>query len=375
MKFSKVKYFITVLILFVAAANHLIAQTNDALLKVLVEKNIITQVAADSLKAEAVKRQNEEKEKQKKFEITAGKLLQLNGYTQFRYQSFQQASKIDGADLRRVRLDFKGAITTGWDYRLQLDFATSPKILDGYINFTLDNYLKITAGQFKIPLSLENLTSSQKLESIDRSQIVEALTARGTDVIGNQNGRDIGLQLSGSLIKNEEQYLLDYYLGLFNGTGINTADKNKPKDFAGRIVLHPIKGIDVGASYYNGYDIWGTPAKAQARIRTGAELKFVYELFGITAEYLFGEDGGIKKNGWYALIGYYIIPKKLQPIIKLDSYNPNKDLDGVKSTAYTFGANFFFNEWTKIQANYTLKKEETEEINNDIFSTQIQLFF
>ncbi len=375
MKITKLKYFTLLLALFTVFTNSLTAQSTDQLIKVLVEKKIITQTAADSLKAEAINKQLEEKEKQKKFEIAAGKPLQLSGYTQFRYQSFQQTNKIDGADLRRVRLDLKGTIASGWDYRLQLDFAVSPKLVDGYINFTLDDYLKITAGQFKIPISLENLTSSQKLESIDRSQVVEALTARGSDVLGNQNGRDIGLQLNGNIIKIEEQYLFDYYLGVFNGAGINSGDKNKPKDFAGRIILHPFKEIDIGGSYYNGYDVWGTPEKARARVRYGAELKFVYKSLGIAAEYLSGEDGSIKKNGWYALIGYYIIPKKLQPIIKLDSYNPNKELTGLVSKAYTFGVNYFFNEWAKIQVNYILKKEETVEINNDVFSTQLQLYF
>lgn len=375
MKMTKLKYFVLTLLLLTTLTNLLTAQTANELVKLLVDKNIVTQKEADSLKAEALTKAKLEKENQKKFEITASKWLQLNGYSQVRYQSFQQASRIDGADLRRVRLDFKGAIAAGWDYRLQVDFAIAPKILDGYINFTLYDFLKVTAGQFKIPISLENLTSSQKLESMDRAQVVEALTARGTDVIGNHNGRDIGLQLNGSLIKNGEQYLLDYYAGIFNGAGINSGDKNKPKDFAGRIVLHPVKGVDIGGSYYNGYDVWGNPTKAHARIRYGAELKFVYNELGITAEYLSGEDGGIKKNGWYALVGYYIVPQKLQPIIKFDSFNPNQDVAGSILNAYTFGANYFFNERAKIQVNYTLKKEKTAEIDNDIFATQIQLNF
>ena len=36
---------------------------------------------------------------------------------------------------------------------------------------------------------------------IDRSQVVEALVARGKDVIGNQNGRDIGIQIGGGILK------------------------------------------------------------------------------------------------------------------------------------------------------------------------------
>ena len=98
----------------------------------------------------------------------------------------------------------------------------------------LHDYFNITVGQFKIPFSLENLTSTNKLELIDRSQAVEALAARGKDVIGNQNGRDIGIQVGGSLIKKRNGSLLEYRLGVFNGSGINMADTaNEAKDMAG----------------------------------------------------------------------------------------------------------------------------------------------
>jgi hypothetical protein len=45
-------------------------------------------------------------------------------------------------------------------------------------------------------LLMENLASSNKLEMIDRSQVVEAIVARGKDLIGNQNGRDMGFEAS-----------------------------------------------------------------------------------------------------------------------------------------------------------------------------------
>lgn len=343
-----------------------------ALFLIIVFTNINAQ-STDSSKVKNAAR--ETKDKQEKYYLSLGKALQLSGYTQFRYQAFQENSKIDGADLRRVRLDLKGVITPDWDYRLQVDFAGTPKILDGYINYTLDDYLKITAGQLKIPFSSENQISDDKSESIERSQVVEALVARSTDVIGNQNGRDIGLQFSGSLFKNNGQYFLDYYAGVFNGQGINASDKNKQKDFSGRVVLHPIRGLDLGGSYYNGFDNFGSPAGNYARTRYGAELKLAIDYLSISSEYIYGSDNNVNRDGWYALIGYYVIPKKLQPILKLDSYNPNKDQSGLVTTAYTIGANYFFNDWTKLQVNYTIKREETIQIDNDVFAAQLQIGF
>ena len=40
----------------------------------------------------------------------------------------------------------------------------------------------------------------------------------------------------------------------------------------------------------------------------------------------------------------------------------------------TFGANYFFNEWTRLQINYKYNFEETfaAEIPNDMFMIQLQ---
>ena len=82
-----------------------------------------------------------------------------------------------------------------------------------------------------------------KFELIDFSQAVDAMTARGKDVIGNQNGRDIGIQLGGALVKKGNTSLVEYRLGVFNGSGINVADTaNEAKDIAGRLIVNPIKG-------------------------------------------------------------------------------------------------------------------------------------
>ena len=131
--------------------------------------------------------------------------------------------------------------------------------MDAYAEIKLNDYFNITVGQFRIPFSLENLTSMNKFELIDFSQAVDAVTARGNDVIGNQNGRDIGIQLGGALVRKGNTNLVEYRLGIFNGSGINVADTaNDAKDIVGRLIINPVKGLSLGASYYNG---WGKAIK------------------------------------------------------------------------------------------------------------------
>ena len=58
------------------------------------------------------------------------------------------------------------------------------KLLDAYTTYKIADYFKVTAGQFKVPFSLESLIADSQLEFIDRSQVVNALAGRATDVIG-----------------------------------------------------------------------------------------------------------------------------------------------------------------------------------------------
>ena len=371
--------FLGIVLLALVGVNAKAQQTSEEMINLLISKNVITQHEADSVRAVIAIKAQDDKAKQKKFNLSSGKALILNAYTQIRFQSLQEPGKKDGFDIRRARLDLKGAITEKWDYRMQLDFASSPKILDATIGFRAGDYLKITAGQFKVPFSMENLTSSNKLESIDRSQVVEALVARSKDVIGNHNGRDIGLQLSGSVLKINDLYLIDYAVGVFDGAGINVTDNNEAKDFAARLLFHPIKGLDIGGSYYNGYDNWatGTPAvaKNQVRNRFGGELSYTLNDFSIKGEYIKGQDGSIDRSGYYAQAGYYFIPKKFQLILKYDTYDADLNKSKNISTNYTCGLNYIFNDFTRLQAAYTNRHEEDTQVNNDVIAIQLQIGF
>ncbi|MFZ4705122.1 MAG: porin [Bacteroidales bacterium] len=388
---------ISMIFLALFSTNAKAQQTSEEMINLLISKNVITQLEADSVRAVIAIKAQDDKAKLKKFNITSGKVFTINGYTQLRFQSLQESGKKDGFDVRRARLDFKGIISEKWDYRLQVDFASSPKIVDMTIACKAGDYLKITAGQFKVPFCMENLSPSTFLESIERAQVDEALVARGKDVIGNHNGRDIGIQLSGCLFKIDDRYLLDYAVGVFNGTGINPmaatsskdfsgrdvyiaiVDNNEAKDFAGRLLFHPISGLDIGGSYYNGYDMWAPsktdPAKSQVRKRIGGELSYTLNNFLFKGEYIQGKDATIDKGGWYAQAGYYFIPKKFEFLLKYDTYDPDMNKADNISTNYITCLTYYFNELTRLQASYTYRNEESTQINNDIIALMLQIRF
>jgi phosphate-selective porin OprO and OprP len=371
------KKFYFLLLLF--AGSKAYSQSPDDVLNLLVSNKSITREQADSLKADAALKEKEAEATKKSFWVTVARQMQLTGFTQLRYQVLDEAGKNNGFDLRRARLYLKGNITPKFAYHLQAEFADKPKIMDGFAEIKIADFFMITAGQFRIPFSLENLTATSKLDLIERSQAVEAMVGYGKDVTGNQYGRDIGIMAGGIIVKSNDRSILEYRLGLFNGTGVNVADTaNEAKDVVARLVISPIKRLSIGISGYNGWDkaiIPDVPGKSQVRNRLGMDVSYVADRVSLKGEFIRGKDGITDKQGWYLQAGYFIIPQRLQVLAKYDTYDPSMSQTDNISTFYVIGANFNFNTWSRLQAYYTFRQEEGPAVNNNVFAMQFQIGF
>ena len=135
------------------------SQSTDDVLNLLIQKNVVSQKDADSIRAEAAITSQANLAKVKAFPINAARKITVAGYTQVRYQALEETGKIDGFDIRRARVDLKGTFSPYWGYRLQFDLAGTPKLIDAYAELKLNDYFNFTIGQAKIPFSLENLAS------------------------------------------------------------------------------------------------------------------------------------------------------------------------------------------------------------------------
>ncbi len=380
------------------------AQSADDILRLMVKKGTISEKEADSLRTEYAKKQHREEATADSFPLRLGRSLSLSGYSQAVYTAYEHpvtGKYSDGFSIKRARLDFQGHFSSQFDYRLLFDFVgqsgangsaatggqlISPFLVEGYVVYKPFKWLNIKAGQMIVAFSQENMTQDRNLDLIERSQVVNALVGRKGDAanglvdsLGNQNGRDIGIQAGGSLGKIKDFYLLDYAFQVLNGAGINTLDNNQSKDIDARLVFHPIKILSIGGSYYDGYDRFTSNLnKDQKRTRWGTELAINCEDFSVKGEYIRGQEGAHNPtvhNGWYGQAAYFFIPRHLEGIFRYDWYDPNQDKTQVKSTYYDLGLTYFFNVWTKLQMYYSVRNQQGPTLNNNLFEAQLQLAF
>lgn len=296
--------------------------------------------------------------------VTAKRSLQISGYAQFLYTYWE--SGIDTFAIPRARLGLSGELLKNVRFRIQIDGVKSPALIDAEFDVLFKPYLGLRLGQFYVPFSRENTTSDRDMDTILRSQAVISL-APSRD-IGSQ-GRDIGAMVMG------KYSIVEYFAGVFNGSGINKLDTNRKKDLSARLILHPTEYLAVGGSLYRGRHspTQGTPVVT--RDRAGLEAAVLPGKFSLKGEFIFGKDDQLSKSGWYFQGGYYFLPQKLQAILKWDSYDKDTAAIDDRTDLLTIGINWFLLGKTKLMLNYNLYRKEGDGTTNQAVSIMFQAAF
>lgn len=297
--------------------------------------------------------------------------------------------------------------------------ATSTfSLQDAYIQYNFinpavtgleDPNLNLRLGQQQTAFGLEAQTTDELKPSINTAQFVSGLGV-GT--------RQIGLILRGDYDPyvdygfNYRAPLLEYAVGVVNGSGPNQSDNNSRKDYLARLAITApvdytswLRELKFGISYQRGVKniLAGTATTAVDgnSDRYGFDIYYNHLPFGGTYEYATGRDdtfvtnaalpatasniattntgriGQIKSVGqtltlfytwgeqWLKSsngngIGKYDDwwPKTYQPFVRFDRWTPNTAntaTTGANVTAKTdiatLGFNLFFAETTKLQVN------------------------
>jgi hypothetical protein len=208
---------------------------------------------------------------------------------------------------------------------------------DFFITFMTD-YVDVSLGQFKIPLSWEGYNSSSKTLFPERSRVSRHYGDR----------RDVGLRF-------EKKFdYFSYMGGVYNGDGLNTLDSNNQKDVALRLEVYPIEGLMVGAV---GYTSVGEREEATTKDRAEVDARLELGDVLLQAEYLHGWDGSTddtrrEGHGFYVAGGYTFFDA-LQPIVRFGFLDTDLDSEQAELTHYEFGVNYYFQKHeAKLQAVY-----------------------
>ena len=171
--------------------------------------------------------------------------VRLTGYVQGDARSFRNWEagdedtgllRSDATELRRLRLGFEGE----WKrLGFEVDFDPTDDgdhLRDAYLDLKIAKPFVVRAGHFKLPVCREFLTSASKIDFVERALLATHLGP----------ARDLGVMASGEIGR-----LASYQAGVFAGDGRTRRDRAETT-VAARIVLSPLKGIEVGASFSSG---------------------------------------------------------------------------------------------------------------------------
>lgn len=361
-------------------------------------------------------------EKEAKLKVLSD--IKFSGYIMSQYQySDKESNKgekdINSFNIRMVRMALEGRVAKDfyWKAQLQVNGNTSnltvaPRMVDAFAEWQKYDAFKVKAGQFKRPFTFENPMHPVTQGFMGYSQNVLKL-AGFSDRNGehSSNGRDIGVQLQGDLLKaNDGHHYLHYQVGVFNGQGTNMKDVDQRKDIIGGVWVTPVKGLRIGAFGWTGsYARKGTwtevdasgNAVAKSGVRSLEKNRYAFSAeyaandWTVRSEYIHSHGYGFKTSnasgketdctinyaagdkadGFYALMIAPVISKKLYAKARYDLYRPQADWHTSK-TQYEIGANYWIGKHVMIAAEYARVNDRSlNKSNYNMFDLQLDVKF
>ena len=261
------------------------------------------------------------------------------------------------------------------EYKLQADFAGSPKLVDIFFKYTVNDAFGVQFGQFKTPLTIENSEYvPAKLEMIDYSLLVQRFAHMSAkDLAGvNSTGRDCGVQFYGKFFPADDGHMrIVYNLALFNGTGINKNDTDKSKDLMGRVMYYPFKELKVGASFSRRIGPVDVPAGQPTVLdydvtlldRYGVGAAYDGKHAYVRTEWMAGHTAGTRAQAAYLSAGYIVSPKFFVGA-RYDFFDTDTHSTDTEQHYIVVGCCYAPFKNLRLQLNYTHKQDPGGVVNN-----------
>jgi phosphate-selective porin OprO/OprP len=296
--------------------------------------------------------------------VRAQGIFQIHGYMQGRFTN--QEGTPDRLEIRRARVILSGDPVSKLSYTFQMDIVKRPFLLDAVLTWKFSRSLRLTGGQFKIPFSAESLISDNINIPVARARAINAL-APGRDT--GVQGRDVGLQLAGSMYQRKVP-LIEYAAGVFRGQTLVDAPTAHYPATAARVMVHPLPQLTVGADWYRSFS---APAGAEKR-RKEAEGSYERGPTHVRVEQIWARDGILQRRGGYALGAWRVLPR-WEPLARADWLTTNIHKANTTSIAYLGGLNFYWGKHVKIGANAGAQHDQGPKGTSSLFLAQTMLSF
>ena len=398
-----------------------IAEGNNSKLKTQNSKLIMKTLATLALAALTFGSVSAQ-EKEAKLKVLSD--IKFSGYIMSQYQySDKESNKgekdINSFNIRMVRMALEGRVAKDFYWKAQLqvngntsNLTVSPRMVDAFAEWQKYDAFKVKAGQFKRPFTFENPMHPITQGFMSYSQNVTKL-AGFSDRNGehSSNGRDIGVQLQGDLLKAADgHHYLHYQVGVFNGQGTNMKDVDQRKDVIGGVWVAPVKGLRIGAFGWTGsYARKGTWTEVDAKgveqpkngvrslekNRYAISAEYAAHDWTVRSEYIHSQGYGFKTSnasgketdctinyaagdkadGFYALMIAPVISKKLYAKARYDLYRPQANWHTSK-TQYEIGANYWIGKHVMVAAEYARVNDRSlNKSNYNMFDLQLDVKF
>jgi phosphate-selective porin OprO/OprP len=315
----------------------------------------------------------------------------------------------DGFEMNRRRIGVQGTFLRVFEYEVEREIREANVWRDVFLNFRYFDDFQIRGGKFKMPFSLEQLTSPTDLDFIYRTNVVNNLSP----------ARDIGVSVHGQFAGRA----VGYDVGVFEQDGENArfaANPGAGRTVAGRVTARPLRLSEIegnaremtlgfsmttgdvpeGLSSLRGQTVFREPFFDPVyvngrRLRLGVEADWQPGPFSVKGEFIRVTDQRrnqgvlqedlppIEARGWYVSGTWVvtgedkfdgIVPRAplfrggagaLEVGTRYERLGFGSSFEGenettsprganlleTSDTAWTTGVNWYINRWTKVQFN------------------------
>ena len=197
---------------------------------------------------------------------------QLTGYGQLDFRGYESGNHPPNTFLiRRARLAAEGKVARYYDFKIEGDFGDTAGTLlrDLYVNVHRMDEFQLRFGQFRVPISQEEIRADSYQDFVERSMVNNLVPSRSP-----------GLMAWGTLNWTKDEIIqtgeFEYYIGAFNGKGLLANNTNGTPETAIRLRFAPwrngkdfiSKGFIFGGAYTQGRNLAGQSVRGQTESRS-----------------------------------------------------------------------------------------------------------